>query len=51
LWHAADLKQRRRFIRHLRPWWDIHRHRIAPQVHERIRALIDAGHSPSAPAS
>jgi uncharacterized NAD(P)/FAD-binding protein YdhS len=43
LWRRADLKQRRRFIRHLRPWWDIHRHRIAPQVHERIRALIDAG--------
>lgn len=43
LWHAADAKQRRRFVRHLRPWWDIHRHRIAPQVHDRIRALIDSG--------
>jgi uncharacterized NAD(P)/FAD-binding protein YdhS len=43
LWHDAGLAQRRRFIRHLRSWWDIHRHRIAPQVHERIRALIGAG--------
>ena len=32
LWHGLDLDQRRRFLRHLRPWWDIHRHRVAPQV-------------------
>jgi len=37
LWHGLDLDQRRRFLRHLRPWWDIHRHRVAPQ----IGALID----------
>ena len=38
LWHGLDLEQRRRFLRHLRPWWDVHRHRVAPQ----IGALIDA---------
>lgn len=38
LWHGLDLEERRRFLRHLRPWWDIHRHRVAPQ----IGALIDA---------
>lgn len=38
LWHGLDLDQRKRFLRHLRPWWDIHRHRVAPQ----IGALIDA---------
>lgn len=39
LWAAAVPAQRRRFIRHLRPWWDVHRHRIAPAVAERIDAL------------
>lgn len=36
LWRAADDAQRARFLRHLRPWWDIHRHRIAPAVAEAI---------------
>jgi uncharacterized NAD(P)/FAD-binding protein YdhS len=40
LWRTAGPAQRRRFIRHLRPWWDVHRHRIAPQVSDRIQALI-----------
>lgn len=43
LWHVAPLHQRRRFVRHLRPWWDIHRHRIAPEVHARIQSLIRSG--------
>lgn len=38
MWQGLDLDQRKRFLRHLRPWWDIHRHRVAPQ----IGALIDA---------
>jgi uncharacterized NAD(P)/FAD-binding protein YdhS len=28
------------FLRYGRPWWDIHRHRIAPQVHAKIQELI-----------
>lgn len=39
LWAAANLDQRRRFLRHLRAWWDVHRHRIAPQVAEKIAAM------------
>jgi uncharacterized NAD(P)/FAD-binding protein YdhS len=41
MWQGLDLDQRKRFLRHLRPWWDIHRHRVAPQ----IGALIDAAQS------
>jgi len=39
LWAAADLGQRQRFLRHLRAWWDVHRHRIAPQVAAKIEAM------------
>ena len=35
--------ERRRFIRHLRPWWDVHRHRIAPAVAERIETMQARG--------
>lgn len=42
-WKNATEKERGRFLRHLRPWWDVHRHRTAPQVGERIAALVDNG--------
>jgi uncharacterized NAD(P)/FAD-binding protein YdhS len=43
LWRGLSLAERRRFLRHLRPWWDVHRHRIAPPVARRIAALIESG--------
>lgn len=43
MWQSASDAERRRFLRHLRPWWDIHRHRIAPSVAARIQAMIDRG--------
>lgn len=43
LWAAATPEQRRRFLRHARPWWDIHRHRIAPAIAARLDTLIERG--------
>ncbi|HEX8642079.1 MAG TPA: FAD-dependent oxidoreductase [Allosphingosinicella sp.] len=43
LWGAAPHDERRRFLRHLRPWWDVHRHRIAPAVAERLDAMGSEG--------
>lgn len=43
MWRNATGPQRHRFVRHLRPWWDVHRHRLAPQIADRIAALIAAG--------
>ncbi len=39
LWGGMDETQRRRFLRHVRVYWDIHRHRMAPQVAAEIDAL------------
>lgn len=43
MWANASEDERARFLRHLRPWWDVHRHRLAPEVHARLQALIDSG--------
>ncbi len=43
LWRDASLAERRRFLRHLRPWWDIHRHRIAPEVATAVDQLVADG--------
>ena len=32
LWALLPDADRRRFLRHVRPFWDIHRHRIAPEA-------------------
>jgi len=39
LWRGLTLEQQRRFLRHLRPWWDVHRHRAAPQIAKQIADL------------
>jgi len=40
LWQSLDAEQQRRFLRHARPWWDVHRHRIAPEVARTIHNMI-----------
>jgi uncharacterized NAD(P)/FAD-binding protein YdhS len=40
LWQGLDDDQQRRFLRHARPWWDVHRHRIAPEVARTIAQMI-----------
>lgn len=42
LWSQLSDAERSRFLRHLRPWWDVHRHRIATDVARRLEALISA---------
>ncbi len=43
LWAAADPGVRGRLLRHLRPWWDVHRHRIPAGVAGTMGALQAAG--------
>ncbi|QCO19718.1 hypothetical protein D3869_31385 (plasmid) [Azospirillum brasilense] len=39
LWSALPMDERRRFQRHLRVWWDVHRFQAAPQI---ARLMEDA---------
>jgi uncharacterized NAD(P)/FAD-binding protein YdhS len=43
IWRGLSEAEQRRFLRHLRPWWDVHRHRIAPAVAARIGRLRESG--------
>jgi uncharacterized NAD(P)/FAD-binding protein YdhS len=40
LWQAMPAVERRRFLSRLRPFWEVHRHRMALPVAERFRALL-----------
>jgi uncharacterized NAD(P)/FAD-binding protein YdhS len=43
LWRGLSDEQQRRFLRHLRVWWDVHRHRTAPEIAERAQVLQREG--------
>jgi uncharacterized NAD(P)/FAD-binding protein YdhS len=43
LWAALPLAERARFIRHLQPYWDVHRHRAAPAVSAAVGGLMRDG--------
>jgi uncharacterized NAD(P)/FAD-binding protein YdhS len=43
IWRLMTPRRRARFVEHARPWWDIHRHRVAPEIAARIAAMIGGG--------
>jgi uncharacterized NAD(P)/FAD-binding protein YdhS len=43
IWQRLPLSARRSFLRHARARWDVHRHRMAPEVESRINAAIASG--------
>lgn len=44
IWQHWSEDEKRRFLRHLRPWWDVHRHRLAPAVAARVEDMHRNGH-------
>jgi len=43
IWKSLPLSERKRFLRHLRPYWEVHRHRIAPEIGDTITQLVHSG--------
>lgn len=43
IWRSLSLAERRRFLRHVRPYWDVHRHRVAPAIGARLASQIQNG--------
>jgi uncharacterized NAD(P)/FAD-binding protein YdhS len=43
LWRSWSPLERQRFLRHARPWWDIHRHRLSPPVAQKLDHLFASG--------
>ena len=43
LWRHLPEAERRRFVRHLQVHWDTHRHRLPPQITERLENLQRSG--------
>lgn len=39
LWRGLPVAERRRFLRHVRPYWEVHRHRVAQPVAAEIEEL------------
>ena len=43
IWQALPTDEQARFLRHLRPFWDLHRHRLPMEVHGRLTAEFAEG--------
>jgi len=43
LWQTLSLRERKRFLSKILPYWDVHRHRLAPHVGEQIDDLRQGG--------
>jgi uncharacterized NAD(P)/FAD-binding protein YdhS len=43
LWSRLPVAERRRFLRHVRPYWEVHRHRMAPAAAKVVEAAIADG--------
>jgi len=43
IWQAWPAAERRRFLRHVRPYWDVHRHQLPPTVQQELSAALEQG--------
>ncbi|SKB12365.1 Beta-lactamase domain-containing protein [Planktothrix sp. PCC 11201] len=41
IWNHLSPPEQARFLRHVQPYWDVVRHRIAPDVHQQIQELFN----------
>ncbi len=43
LWQRLPAVERRRFLRRVQPYWDVHRHRVAPASHQSFQQALADG--------
>ncbi|MEG4801558.1 FAD/NAD(P)-binding protein [Microcoleus sp. ARI1-B5] len=43
LWQQLGRVEQRRFLRHVTPYWDVHRHRIGREMGDVVRAMLESG--------
>ncbi|TIP00648.1 MAG: FAD-dependent oxidoreductase [Mesorhizobium sp.] len=43
IWQNWPSSAKRRFVEHTKAWWDIHRHRMAPEVYQRVTEAVSSG--------
>lgn len=50
-WRCLPVVERQRFLRHLRPFWEVHRHRMPREAYERLLEMQRSGRMRSVAAS
>src|SRR5262249_4960878 len=40
IWQSLPVEEQRRFLRHARAHWEVHRHRIAPEIADVLADLV-----------
>jgi uncharacterized NAD(P)/FAD-binding protein YdhS len=43
IWHRWSEQMKASFLNHDLRWWNVHRHRLAPEIAEEVRLAIDSG--------
>jgi uncharacterized NAD(P)/FAD-binding protein YdhS len=43
IWRSLPIREQQRFLRHLRAYWDVHRHRVAPKIGAMLEGEINVG--------
>ena len=43
IWQKLSVEEQARFIRHVRPFWDAHRHRLPSEVYRQLQSEFDEG--------
>jgi uncharacterized NAD(P)/FAD-binding protein YdhS len=42
-WNELSTIEKSRFVRHLQTFWDVHRHRVAPEIWEQVERMQSSG--------
>ncbi len=43
LWQTLPFKEQKRFLRHVKAYWEVHRHRIAQEIAQVLDAAMESG--------